>query len=82
MSKLLAARLGLDHISRTVTATQDGTTVTGPLQAVELTANLIDDTQFGDAVTRWAVGALRVQITVVPGISLDLDPRATVEVEL
>lgn len=81
MTKLLAGRLGLDHIGKTVTVRQRGTTITGTLRGYSIAGTLIDDTQFGDnGVTRWALGNVTVRVAIVPDIEASLDARDSVEV--
>lgn len=82
MIKIRAGRLGLDHIGKTVTVTQDGTTLTGKLHGIGLLSDLIDDTQFGDnGQPRWAVGDVDVTLTVASGLSVTVNCRDIIEVE-
>ena len=53
------------HLGKTITITTDNTTATGVLQGIEVTGNLINDSNWaGDS---WVLGKTEATITLLPG---------------
>lgn len=82
-TQLPARELNATHLGKTVTATHNGTTITGPLQAISHESDLIDDTSFQDSwagVRRLVLGQPRSTATIAPDHHVALRIDAEVEV--
>lgn len=76
---IIAGDLNMTSFGKTITARQGETTVSGVLCNVEHSADLIEDSPFG-AVPSYVMGRSKTTVTVIPGVRLDLEPDALVEV--